>query len=106
MSKKRGKGVNPGQGTCCECVNKVHIIWLLRAVTAAGGQGKRGRRPEKETGSKGEQRWVGVVIDGGKRTSGRAMAGKEDGRRVGGGRAMKCVPGFQLQASPVVLGWV
>lgn len=70
----------------------------------------RGRGPEKETGRKGKggrARGVRVVIDGGERAKGRAMAGKEEGRQQGGRkRGMKCVPGSQLQASPVVLGRV
>lgn len=43
---------------------------------------------------------MGVVIAGGKWVKGRAMAGKEEGSRR---RGMQCVPGSQLQASPLVL---
>lgn len=58
---------------------------------------------EEQEGREGEQRGV-VVMDGGKREKGRAMARKEEGKRREGG--MKCVPSSQLQASPVVLGRV
>lgn len=63
---------------------------------------------EEEAGERnrkgGRARGLRVVIDGRKTTNGRAMAGKEEESQRGG--VMKCVPGSQLQASPVVLGRV
>lgn len=72
-------------------VSEVHISWLLRAVTAAGGRrrGAGGLRKKQEGREReGEQGGVGVVTEGGKRAKGRAMArkeaGKQDGARAGG----------------------
>lgn len=65
---------------------------------------------EEEAGERnrkgGRARGLRVVIDGRKTTNGRAMAGKEEESQRAGGGVMKCVPGSQLQASPVVLGRV
>lgn len=74
-------------------VSKVHVSWLLRAVTAAGGRRGMGggTGPETETGRKGGRATgVGVVICGGtRRREGRWLERKKGGRR-GWGRYEVC----------------
>lgn len=69
-------------------VSKVHVSWLLRAVTAAGGRrgGARGLRqkPEGREGGR-ESNGGGSCYMWRDKAKGRAMAGKEEGRQEGVG---------------------